>query len=429
MLSPREREAKVTPRNRRLVIPALRAHMGDWIYYVAFMKMRDIAERISVAEEIHTSKSLNEFIQRELQRTTHAAKIKEYLLTQPQRLFNALVVGVYGGAPRWYELAIKENDLLDPEDLPHYMTGALGILILGGSEKLFAIDGQHRVVGIRQAIEVDSGVEEEEVSIIFVAHTNDAEGLTRTRRLFTTLNRYAKPVGKYEIIALDEDDVIAITTRRLVEEHALFRDKVSPAKGKNIPTRDDRSFTTIVALYDALDILLRDRYRGWKDFKRFRPSEEVIERFYERAVNFWDMMTDYYEPLQTVRDSDPRDNVASEYRHREGGHLLFRPIGLLLVVNVIRTLLDCGQPLSEAIQKVSRVPMDIAKEPWSGLLWDTVNRRMITAGENQKAAKRLLFYAVGGDLTTIKTTLGDLRHELAGLLNLSVEKVKLPQYG
>ncbi|RMD57391.1 hypothetical protein D6833_13985, partial [Candidatus Parcubacteria bacterium] len=102
----------------KLVIPALRAHMGDWIYYVTFLTMRDIAERVSVAEEIHTSKSLNKLIQRQL--TNRATQIKDYLLHQPQRFFNALVIGVYGGSPQWFELALRKSQSLDPEDLPGY---------------------------------------------------------------------------------------------------------------------------------------------------------------------------------------------------------------------------------------------------------------------------------------------------------------------
>ncbi len=74
------------PQNQ-LVLPALRAHMGDWIYYITFMRMSDIAKRVSIAEEIHTSRSLNELIQRQL--TNRAGKIQDYLQTQPQRFFNS----------------------------------------------------------------------------------------------------------------------------------------------------------------------------------------------------------------------------------------------------------------------------------------------------------------------------------------------------
>ena len=98
-----------------------------------------------------------------------------------------------------------------------------GVLRLDGTQTLFAIDGQHRVEGIKQALEDNSELGREEVSVIFVAHRNDSDGMERTRRLFTTLNRYAKPVSKSEIVALDEDDIVAITTRELVEKHPLFQ--------------------------------------------------------------------------------------------------------------------------------------------------------------------------------------------------------------
>jgi DNA sulfur modification protein DndB len=51
---------------RRLVVPALRAYMGDWIYYITFLTMRSIADMVATAEEIHPSKTLNDLIQRQL---------------------------------------------------------------------------------------------------------------------------------------------------------------------------------------------------------------------------------------------------------------------------------------------------------------------------------------------------------------------------
>ena len=61
--------------------------------------------------------------------------------------------------------------------------------------------------------------------------------------------------------------------------------------------------------------------------------------------------------------------------------------------------------------------MELTDAPWVGLLWDDTNRRMITASPNQKVAKQLLFYFIGGDLQRMKTSKRDLRREYAGLLN------------
>ena len=136
--------------NNELTLPALRARMGDWIYYVTFLQMEEISKRIELAEEVHPSSMLKEMIQRQI--TDRANPIAEYLLNQQQRFFNSLIVGVYGGAPNWYELAIGTNQLFDAEVLPLYLEGALGILRLDGEEKLFALDGQHRVEGIKKAL-------------------------------------------------------------------------------------------------------------------------------------------------------------------------------------------------------------------------------------------------------------------------------------
>ncbi len=417
----------------QLVVPALRAHMGDWFYYVAVMKLAEVARRVRLAEELHTSKTLNELIQRQV--TARSEEIKKYLLTQKQRLFNALVVGVYDGAPRWHELALRKSVRFDPSGLPADLDGILGVLVLRGDEKFFAIDGQHRVVGIKAAVEGSSKIGEEEVTAIFVAHRNDASGLQRTRRLFTTLNRYAKPVSKKDIIALDEDDVVAIVTRRLLDSHPLLKDRVSETKTRHIPVSDKRNFTTMVFVYDATEVIIISPGRSARQFKAFRPSEEEIDRMYRVARKFWDSIVANVEAVHKVARAKPEAGVAGEFRHREGGHLVFRPIGLLLVARVVRALVDSGVTLEEAARRVSHVPMDLAGDPWRGLLWDGTNHRMITATQNQRAAGWFMFHAVGGALERGGTVLGRkgtstdrLRLELAGLMNRPVEEVTLPQY-
>ena len=178
-----------------LRVPSLRAHMGDWIYYAAFLKLRDIAQRVFLADEIHKHEGLRDMIQRSIDSSGHAESIKHYLLDKSQRFFNALVIGVYGGEPNFFELELRRGSRLDPNDLPDYFEGALGILQFSGTEKLFAIDGQHRVVGIKRAVAESTTLGDEEVIALFVSHSRSTDGMERSRRLFTTLNRYAKPVS------------------------------------------------------------------------------------------------------------------------------------------------------------------------------------------------------------------------------------------
>src|SRR5689334_8958714 len=97
---------------RPLALPALRAQLGQWVYYITYMKMADVSERIGLAEEedqINSNRSLSEWIQRKIV-TKHVNGIVKYIMTQPDMFFNAMVIGVYGSVPQWFELSIRQNE-------------------------------------------------------------------------------------------------------------------------------------------------------------------------------------------------------------------------------------------------------------------------------------------------------------------------------
>src|SRR5690606_12619644 len=125
-----------------------------------------------------------------------------------------------------------------------------------------------------------NGDVEEEVTVIFLAHKNDREGEVRTRRLFSTLNRYAVPVKISEIIALDEDDNGAILTRWLMEDFDYFNDRIQFTKTRSMNQGNKSHFSNIVLLYDLVNIILTDKtfsknvkLKGY-DFKTFTSKRE-----------------------------------------------------------------------------------------------------------------------------------------------------------
>src|SRR5690606_3119894 len=98
--------------------------------------------------------------------------------------------------------------------------------------KYFALDGQHRLKAIQTLVEgterdipdMPEGFLEEEVSVIMLVRSEESEEkfLQMYRRVFSSLNRYAKPTDRDTNIIMDEDDAIAILTRRLLTEHEFF---------------------------------------------------------------------------------------------------------------------------------------------------------------------------------------------------------------
>lgn len=91
-------------------IPAIRGSLGQLTYYTATFTFKQIAERVNpVNEELHSSKLLRDQIQRSL--TNNYVSIKNYILTQKEHFFNALVLAVYDGDPTWNELEFEYNNI------------------------------------------------------------------------------------------------------------------------------------------------------------------------------------------------------------------------------------------------------------------------------------------------------------------------------
>ena len=368
-------------------------------------------------------------IQRAL--TPRSKNIASYLKSQPQRFFNAVVIGVYEGEPEWHQLSVKKSDLFDPSDLETRVADSLGVLTLRGDEKLFAIDGQHRVEGIKEFIgeigEKKLKELEDEVCAIFVAHSNDPVGMQRTRRLFATLNRYAKPVSLTEIIALDEDDVVAITCRDLLENHPLFKNgRVSLTKGKALSPNDTRNFTSLTALDQAMDLYLAEGTKAsWQAFKTVRPNTEAeVRRFVQKGQSFWDRLVKAVPELQKVQKLADGEPLPKKYRSPRGGDLLFRAIAPPMISRCLRRAETLGMKENNFIEQFSKIPRSLSKSPWLGVLWDGSN--MIIGEKNQQMAEGLILWMVNSDPRERKYTAQGLKKRLGVLLNKPADECELP---
>ena len=396
--------------------------MGDWTYYASMMRIGDVVDRVGLADEVHRSSALSELIQREVGART--VDITRYFLEAPQRFSNALVVGVYGGDPDWHEVRVHlpvsayEGHERPPSDDVH------GYLALSGREKLFALDGQHRVVGLRDAIKQRPDLADEEISALFVGHRRTKSGVQRTRRLFTTLNRYAKPVTKGEAIALDEDDLVAVITRELVADHPVLKGRVSSSMTKNIPSSDRESVTSLVAVYDGLNRFLRSLgKKKWREYLRTRPPETDVVDALRSSRALFTALGRRFSPLRPRQSATPK-----KLRGDRGGDLVVRPIGLVAIIEAVRSLVDSDVPLASAVQRVSRVPSKLAEHPWRGVLWDAENKQMITRGTGPALASALLLHGAGGDCSMLGSSEPELRSQLAGVLNISRRSVRLMRY-
>ncbi len=390
--------------NNNALLPAIRSHVGDWIFYVTTLTFLEVKALIKDPDEIHERKGLSSWIQR-IAIDKHSKEIADYIIDNKQRFLGSLIIGVYGGNPNWSPLNVKlpeEHEGITQEQVDG-IEGKLGLLLLNGQESLFAIDGQHRVAGIKKAlsaVEVNADFEEDNVSAIFVSHdSSSTEGRERTRRLFTTVNKKAKRISKSAKIALDEDNGFAILTRRLIDSLWIFEDKknhISYSSGGAILTKDINSITSVVGLYEIIKLLFPTK--GRNKFDNERPKDQELDEHLNICSRFFDRLIEKVPSYKNVFIE--RSKNASYFRNGEYNHLLFRPIGQKAFAGATELLISRGKTLEDSVDILLNADMFISKEIWHHIVWNPIDKKMI-ANKLHLAETRLLELA-GQEARSIK---------------------------
>lgn len=388
--------------NKMLKMPAIRSKMGIWMYYIGSLSFGEVDTYISpINDELHKSELLSQMIQRSI--TENYKSIANYLVTQEERFFNALILAVYNGQPVWNEVRIDDVDSSD-----NY---SLGILTLTGEEKIFPVDGQHRVAGIKKALETNPNLKSERVPVVFIGHSKDEIGMQRTRRMFSTLNRYAKPVSLRDIIALDEDDIVAIASRNIIDGTTLFdNERILDVKTKSIPEGNDTALTNIITYYECnkelLWLFVKDKdvkgidekiIKGRKkinEYIRHRPDDITITQFTDECRNFWEAI------IESCKDGLCRENKSiGKYRDKDGGHIFFRPVSLIPFTKMVVRIKEIDDSsYKEIISKLPEKIMWIQYKLWRKIIWDDVKMGMVMG--NSKLIELLLLYAYDKSIIT-----------------------------
>lgn len=374
---------------QRIIFPCLRGAFGKWITYTCLMRLKDIDELVNYADDIHKSENLSKMIQRELKKEREK-EIGQYILENEERFFNSLVVAIYDGEPQWHDMntIVPENEDAAKVEVPDYAIESMGFLSLTKKERIFALDGQHRLSGIKYACKKKPDICYQQLPVIFVSHSSDEEGIKRTRRLFTTLNKKAVPVNKGAIIALDEDDVIACTTRYLVEEiSVLSGDKVKFTASNNILYTDTKQITTIANLYDICKILFKDGLgKNTKELTNYRGSETDKNHLFEFASHFFITCFNGVSALREFTNANDRTKVTSKYRNKnDGGHLLYRPLGWLLLARAACKVSKRNNvDLVTFIKKLNKMNLMLEGSLLANKIWDCTTKKIMKMDATMK---------------------------------------------
>ena len=422
------------------VYPAMRARMGDWTYYIVRMTMREVAREVDLASELWTDETLSDAIQRAVKESRVKNELVKFLSRRPDRFYSSLVVAAIGGNPTWTPVESRFAE-------------TFGELTFQEDPRYYALDGQHRLTSIQELLEDPAGAPpgfaNEQISVIVVPRPEPAEEpdssiwIQRYRRLFSSLNRYAKPTDPDTNIIMDEDDVFAIATRALISDHEFFRVPLPHKQsfrvltsGKNLRS-GQQYFTSLQTLYYMNRVLLMGvarrqklgRPRDLKVFLQFRPDETEISTYIAQISAIWSALIEALPVLRSEPELMRAHEIPKGEPEKYSDHLAFWPVGQEVLARVARSLLDLhdldpagdDQAMVLALRPLASMPWDLHGAPWKNyfLVEDTKTGKLRMRSEDRNkavdGAEELFRWMCGLDPLTAEEE-EDLRARWSSLL-------------
>ena len=402
--------------NTLLQLPAIKGIIGDWVYYQTVISFKDLIYRIDNDHSIREYASLDDHLQRDLSK--RSKKIGEYLMREKTRFFNSVIIGLFGGPPNWYNFDFAPSVIPDMA-LSEGLLDTIGILELTGNEKLFSIDGQHRIDGIKQAMKKDpTRFKFDELPVIIIAHTDNREGKIRTRKLFSEINTKAVRVSGLDDLITNEENPVDINARRFYAEFDSFKQDtfIQLSAASNIST-DAKEFTTILNLKEVNKTLYARFYKHLD----YRPANDVIESLYQKSVVFWTEAVNNIPKYKSIFIDGV--NSVNDYRNNEGGSMLFRPLGIRILSEGYSEWLSEKGTTETFWSKFVAIDDYLNSVFWKDIIWDNATKK-IKAKTSHKFLVEYIKY-----LLNLESDLEYLKEEynkLSGIEETNTEKIELP---
>jgi DNA sulfur modification protein DndB len=351
--------------------PCIVGRMGSTTYYVTTMTCRELQAQVRPSADSDTWASGS--IEERLQRTFDVKRIREtiasYLAHDTDHLFGSLLVLAPPGAIEFEPI----SDVVTHDVPKAYRdaAGRLGFLTVGDRD-LIALDGQHRLLAIREVLSVgaadgSASVADDEVCVMFIEH----EDSTKTRRIFSRVNRHARPTARSDSLLTREDDPSAIVTRWLLDvdragplaERRVEGERIELVNWtSNTLGQNSRHLTTLSTVYETVKDILGSRAvdAGCVSHGSDALAEASLLAAFEVTADWWSAILDMDAFANVLTNLSAVPNIRRDPSHRH--NLLLRPQGqVALVRGVIRAIeLTSGRvQLADAMRRANSIDFSI----------------------------------------------------------------------
>ena len=446
------------------VYPGIKASMGEKdsqiIYYMIKMRAKDLALKMHTSKEVdpNESKLVERMVQRAVRSNRSTGDIARYLSeahNHGERFMGSFVVATFGGAPIWHPVPLDKKD-------PAYNffkaeVGDFGLLKFDGSQKYFVLDGQHRLTSLRylfghlpelekggRSPRPPAGLSDDELSVLVISNidpVNNDKTLKeetfrkRLRRIFTVLNRHAKQTTKVENISMDEDDIAAIHTRRLLNDIDLFRWSGDDTSSAVVDIEKQQlkegvgHLTTIATIYEMNRIFLKGIDQDINDeYFKFSPGQKAVDERYVFIKEIWELLIKTIDGWADADRGKMKNHTPKEQREGDGtmDHLLFWPVGQIglayYIIDVVQKELQENSDFSigmvkKALKDINKIDWDLFSGPWFGYTLHKVAKvdQANRVGKYAKGDPDIVYkmHASGSSPQNIADMIGFLKGEFA----------------
>ena len=349
---------------------ALRGKFGVTEYHLISMPVGELVSNTRVSVEIPEweNLSIEERYQRELNINRIKHTMAPYFANDEKRFSGALIMAVRNHEKMLFEPMSKFQSGSSMPALYQTAAAELGFLTMHGQEILEPLDGQHRVRALKMAIEghAEQGevvlqpkpeIAKDKIAVILVKFNTET-----ARYIFNKVNRYAKPTRKSDNLITDDDDAVAVLTRRLFKKGPIPEHLVS--RSNSLKTGGE--FTTLATLYESNKKLLLSLPLP-STSKPEKMDEREKDRRLPELVREWRRLVDGLGPWkEALRDiGKDGDDVRIELRKK---YILCRPVGQQSAINGYARACRDGLGRDKIVAKLDRIGWDVNNSLWRDLL-------------------------------------------------------------
>ena len=381
-------------------VAAMKGKLGSTEYFILAMKAKELVEKTIIPSEIEGWEDMT--LEEKEQRDINYGRVKDliapYLASDKDRFFGAIILTAKNmGASNFEPIADVAT-----KGLPNlYKTQAqlMGFLTFTGGEELIPLDGQHRLKAIKFAIEGKderskaipditpcSQLANDDVTVILIPYDNE-----KARKIFTKVNRYAKPTTTGQNLVTDDDDIIAVLSRAIANE--LITARLVKYKANTLSEKDFY-FTTLATVAECNEAILQATFA--EKIERAKPIDNEKKHLYQDKVKeIWEYLSQNITLFADMLE-DKDEQGDDKRRELRRDYLLGKPVPQACLFKAFSRLtnLESRQgklTKKEAVDKLNAIDWAIKAPEWDRLFIS--GKKFIKS--NAKLAIDIICYRAG----------------------------------